>query len=80
MSEQWPVHYGDRFVGGGLADRTTIHSSGTIDIQVTQTGKVVAVWFRCLMLPFRVSTIGPEPEPDQPSITLTAVEYLDGAP
>jgi hypothetical protein len=35
----------------------TIHRTGTIDIQMTKTGQVVAVWFRCLSLPFRVSTV-----------------------
>jgi hypothetical protein len=78
VSEQWPKHYGDRFVGGELADRTTIHGSGTIDIQVrAETGEVVAVWFRCLTLPFRVSTVS-EPVQEQPAIAVTAVEYLDG--
>ena len=35
----------------------TIHRTGTIDIQMTPSGQVVAVWFRCLSLPFRVSTV-----------------------
>lgn len=81
MSERWPVHYGDHFVGGELADRTTIHGSGTVDVQVSaETGEVVAVWFRCLDLPFRVSTVRGQDRQDQSSITITAVEYLDGAP
>ena len=79
MSEQWPVHYGDHFVSGELADRTTIHGSGTIDVQVSaETGEVVAVWFRCLTLPFAVSTVS-ELAQAQPAIAVTAVEYLDGA-
>jgi hypothetical protein len=69
------VHYGDHFVGGELADRTTIHSTGTIDVQVSESGEVVAVWFRCLSLPFRVSTA--KTEPFQPPIVVTAVEYLE---
>ncbi len=80
MSEQWPKHYGDDFAGGELADRSTIHGSGTIDVQVSaETGEVVAVWFRCLTLPFRISTVS-EPVREQPPIAVTAVEYLDGAP
>lgn len=81
MTEQWPVHYGDHFVGGELADRTTIHGSGTIDVQVDEkTGEVVAVWFRCLTLPFRVSTAVSLVQAEQPPITVTAVEYLEDAP
>lgn len=78
MIERWPVHYGDHFVGGEMADRTTIHGSGAIDVQVSETtGEVIAVWFRCLTLPFRVSTLPAEPPREQPSITVTAVEYLE---
>ncbi len=81
MSERWPVHYGDHFVSGELADRTTIHGSGTIDIQVSaETGEVVAVWFRCLTLPFQVSTVSGEVRQEQPPITVAAVEYLAGEP
>ena len=36
----------------------TIHHTGTIDIQVDEdTGEVLAVWFRCLNLPFKVSSL-----------------------
>ena len=81
MSARWPVRYGDHFVGGELADRTTIHGSGTIDIQVSaETGEVVAVWFRCLTLPFRVSVVREVVRQEQPPITVAAVEYLDGGP
>jgi hypothetical protein len=81
VSQQWPVHYGDHFVGGELADRTTIHGSGTIDIQVSaETGEVVAVWFRCRTLPFRVSSVSDATVREQPPITVTAVEYLDDKP
>jgi hypothetical protein len=81
VSEQWPEHYGDSFVGGELAERGTIHGSGAIDVQVSEeTGEVVAVWFRCLSLPFRVSTVSGETRKEQPPLTITAVEYLDGAP
>jgi hypothetical protein len=81
VSEQWPEHYGDSFVGGELAERGTIHGSGTIDIQISEeTGEVAAVWFRCRSLPFRVSTVSGETRKEQPPITITAVEYLDGAP
>lgn len=69
-------HYGDWIVGGDLVERTTIHGSGTIDVQLDpDTGEVVAVWFRCRTLPFTVSTaLGSVPQPD---ITVTAVEYLE---
>jgi hypothetical protein len=38
---------GQRFYGNG----GTIHSTGHLDVE-TRGGKVVAVWFRCQMLPF----------------------------
>ncbi len=74
---QWPVHYGDAFVAGELAERRTIHGSGTIDIQVDpKTKEIKSVWFRCLNLPF---TVGAAEGPVvQPEMTVTAVEYLDG--
>lgn len=76
--QQWPQHYGDSFVAGELAERTTIHESGTVDVQLSEeTGEVVAVWFRCLNLPFKVSTVRGGRAPEQTSIVVTAVEYLD---
>lgn len=39
------------FYGG---DKTW-HSTGTVDVQLDKSGKVVAVWFRCKMLPFTQS-------------------------
>lgn len=33
-------------------DDSTIHRTGVLDVEV-RDGKVVAVWFRCLALPFR---------------------------
>ncbi len=37
-----------RFYGDG----TTIHHTGHLDVE-THEGKVVAVWFRCQVLPFK---------------------------
>lgn len=48
-------HYGDTYEDGYRVDRNTIHDTGTLDIQVDENGEVVAVWFRCLQLPFKVS-------------------------
>lgn len=31
----------------------TIHRTGHLDVEVDVSGKVVAVWFRCLRLPFK---------------------------
>jgi hypothetical protein len=77
MTGKWPARYGDRFVGGEIVERTTIHGSGTVDIQISaETGEIVAVWFRCLPLPYRVSTIHGPPQ-GQPGIAITAVEYLE---
>jgi len=40
------------FYGG---DRTW-HHTGTVDVQLNKDGDVVAVWFRCRMLPFTQSS------------------------
>ena len=36
-------HYGDE---------GTIHRTGMVNVEVDKHGRVVAVWFRCAMLPF----------------------------
>lgn len=52
-------------VDDGLPDRgtryggaQTIHNTGTIDVVVDDSGKIVDVWFRCANLPFRVTKQG----------------------
>jgi hypothetical protein len=34
----------------------TIHKTRYLDVEVDDDGRVVAVWFRCLMLPFKQVT------------------------
>lgn len=38
--------------GRYYGDGGTIHASTALDVETTQDGRVVAVWFRCQMLPF----------------------------
>lgn len=38
----------------------TIHQTGEVDIEVDKAGKVVSVWFRCLILPFTQTVVGAE--------------------
>lgn len=42
----------ENFYGG---DKTW-HNTGTVDVQLNKDGDVVAVWFRCRMLPFTQSS------------------------
>lgn len=35
----------------------TIHRTGWLDVEVDSHGQVVAVWFRCLALPFKQSNV-----------------------
>lgn len=42
------LHYGDN---------GTIHRTGHLDVEVDKDGKVVAVWFRCMMLPFKQANV-----------------------
>jgi hypothetical protein len=69
-------HYGDTYVAGEIAERSTIHGSSTIDIQIDSVGRVVAVWFRCRTLPFKVSMVQ-STGMDQPPIKVTAIEYVE---
>ncbi len=45
------MHYGD--------DKT-IHQSGYVDVELGPNGKVVAVWFRCAVVPFKETRVGRE--------------------
>lgn len=38
-------------------DDNTIHGTTHVDVQTDQRGTVVAVWFRCAMLPFQQSVL-----------------------
>ncbi|MBM0257370.1 hypothetical protein [Micromonospora sp. 4G55] len=69
-----------RFYGDG----GTIHGSTWLDVEVDDAGTVVAVWFRCQTLPWRVfrrssgdGRYGPE---DMSPCQLTGVEVLDPEP
>ena len=59
----------------------TIHDSEHVDVEVDSGGKVVAVWFRCMALPFRQSVADDfraDQMRDHPiKIKLKAVQYDD---
>lgn len=38
----------------------TIHHTGYVDVEVDKKGKVVAVWFRCMMIPFKQANVDKE--------------------
>lgn len=55
----------ESFYGGDK----TLHNTGTVDVQLNKDGDVVAVWFRCRMLPFTQSlTAGELPKQGHGSI------------
>lgn len=67
--------------GRYYGDGGTIHGSTWLDVEVDGDGQVVAVWFRCQMLPWRVfrrtggdGRYGPE---DMSPCQLTGVEVRD---
>ena len=43
---------GRRYGGDG-----TIHQTGGVDVEIGPDGRVVSVWFRCAMLPFREARV-----------------------
>jgi len=56
----------------------TFHDTQHLDVEVDSEGKVVAVWFRCMLLPFeehRVGEIRADSLQQQPAtVKLLAVE------
>ncbi len=55
----------------------TIHQTKYLDIVMDESGIVQGVWFRCMMLPFKVSVR--EQNQDVPEVThkLIAIEFED---
>ncbi len=74
FSQGKPLPPGPRHVYGGGDE--TIHHTGTIDIQVRPDGEVVAVWFRCLSLPFTVSVVE-DRAVINPPISIDMIAYAD---
>jgi hypothetical protein len=48
--------YGDLYEEGQPV-RTTIHGTRNVNIEVGPDGKVVSVWFRCMLVPFDVDFV-----------------------
>ena len=46
----------DRYYGDG----GTIHSTSHIDVEVDSNGDVVALWYRCMQLPFKTTVATPQ--------------------
>jgi hypothetical protein len=62
-----PPAFSPRHVYGG---KGTIHRTSTIDVQQDEAGNVVAVWFRCLNLPFTCSNV------DETAMTLNPYKKI----
>lgn len=63
-------------------DGGTWHTTTRLDVEVDEHGRVVAVWYRCQMLPFRQSTVSHERAAEMDAagpvpVKLTGVEVLD---
>ena len=71
-----PPAFSPRHSYGGQG---TIHRTGTIDIQLhEETGEVMAVWFRCLNLPFTVSAVpGTDPVNTIGRVAIEEITYVD---
>ena len=59
----------------------TIHRTNHLNVEVNENGVVVAVWFRCMLLPFDQTVVGPkrsacmlEAQDETDKIKLLAVE------
>lgn len=62
-------HYGEH----------TIHSTGHLDVEVDDEGNVIAIWYRCITLPFRQVNISNERKlslsNSMPDISITGIDY-----
>lgn len=66
----------------------TIHDTQYLDVETDEDGDVVAIWFRCMALPFRQSDVNPHRGADMRNMyadpdsipELHAVEIEDGRP
>lgn len=67
-------HYGDD---------GTIHRTGEVNVEVDRSGKVVAVWFRCAVLPFTQDVANEERARglrriyERPPRQITAIDFVD---
>jgi hypothetical protein len=66
-----------RYGGSG-----TIHRTEEVNVELDSDGKVVAVWFRCAMLPFTQHVVSDERaaemrEASKGSTGIVAVEFRD---
>lgn len=63
----------------------TIHHTQKLNIEKSESGEVVSVWFRCLALPFDVTTVDGERVKEMRRLSydinsrvdLQAVDYID---
>ncbi len=60
----------------------TLHGTTELDVETDEHGRVVAVWYRCQMLPFKQRTVDHDRAADMahagpPPIQITGVEVLD---
>jgi len=52
----------------------TIHRTGALEVEVDDQGRVVAVWFRCMMLPFKQHKVDQERAHDMETAS-AAIEH-----
>jgi hypothetical protein len=57
-------------------DGTTIHHTGKVNVELDEDGVVVAVWYRCMMLPFDQTIVSDSRARDMRSCKVEA--SLDG--
>jgi hypothetical protein len=61
----------------------TIHQTGEVNVEIGPDGKVVAVWFRCAMLPFTQHIVDQERAEDmhaansRPLKPIQAIDFKD---
>lgn len=75
MSSPEIFHYGDS---------NTIHSNSEVNVEINPKGQVIAVWFRCMRLPFTQTIVdGLRAEEmsksykEEPPMGIIAIDFID---
>jgi hypothetical protein len=82
VDEVWAAKQALAHPGRYYGEGGTLHGTTELDVETDATGRVVAVWYRCQMLPFKQRTVSDEraihmDEAGAVPVQITGVEVLD---
>jgi hypothetical protein len=82
VDEVWAAKQALAHPGRYYGEGGTLHGTTELDVETDATGRVVAVWYRCQMLPFKQHTVSDQRAIDMDEggavpLQITGVEVLD---